>query len=102
MWPVYTGCNISIISYPLALIATRMMKLTLPSNLSGHHYQTAQQNLKEKDKTTETKKKEEHEKREKRKKIKEKRREKRETRHCILRKVWASKSFPLKIKKPFQ
>jgi hypothetical protein len=54
-----------------------MMKLTLPSNLSGHHCQTAQQNLSEKDKTTETKKKEEHEKREKRKKIKEKRKKKR-------------------------
>jgi hypothetical protein len=41
-------------------------------------------------------------KKEKRSKIKEKRKKKRETRHYTFKKVWASKSFPLKIKKPFQ
>jgi hypothetical protein len=61
-----------------------MMNLTLPSNLSGHHCQTAQQNLKEKDQTTETKKKEEHEKREKRKKIKDQRKEEEKKRNKTL------------------
>jgi hypothetical protein len=41
-------------------------------------------------------------KRGKKEKRSKKRGRKRETRHCILRKVWGSKSFPLKIKKPFQ